>query len=120
MRSWKATVRSHAGTWQLLVTDSDGDEALKAVLPIWPQHPCALMTLLEGLAMWVGQPVIAAVYAGMWEETPCAEALCGDAFFPLKSARVRLELHPTPRARVKPHSIRDFRVTRRLHERSPW
>jgi hypothetical protein len=54
MRSWKATIRSHAGTWQLLVTNPGGDEVLKAVLPVWPQHPRALLTLLEGVAMWVG------------------------------------------------------------------
>jgi len=120
MRSLKATIRSHAGTWQLLVTNPGGDEVLKAVLPVWPQHPRALLTLLEGVAMWVGQPVIAAVYAGLWEENPCAEALCGDGLVPLESALVRLELLPSPPAQKKLNGVSDFRVTRRLHGRSPW
>lgn len=120
MRRWKTTVRAHTGTWQLLVTDPDGSEALKAVLPAWPQHPRALLTLLEGLAMWVGQPVTAAVSAAPWEENPCAEALFGDGLVPLESALVRLEPLLDAMAPRKLRGLGDFRLMRRLHGRSPW
>lgn len=120
MRSWNATIRSHSGTWQLLVTNPSGDEVLKAVLPVWPQHPRALLTLLEGVAMWVGHPIIAVIYAGLWGEDPCVEALCGDGLVPLESALVRLELLPLPRTQRKLHGVGDFRVIRRLHGRSSW
>jgi hypothetical protein len=38
---------------QLLMVDSQGDR-LKARLPLQSQHPRALVTVLEGLAMWQG------------------------------------------------------------------
>ena len=42
---------------KLLVTSPEGDDLLKARLPVRPPHPRALLTLLEGMALWSGEPL---------------------------------------------------------------
>jgi hypothetical protein len=46
---------------QVLVIDVEGD-LLKARLPLRSDHPRALLTVLEGLAMWQGMPLHAVQY----------------------------------------------------------
>ena len=64
MYRWKIAVEPTATNTKLLMTDLDGNELLKAALPSTPNHPRALLTLLEGLALWAGQPLTAAIFAG--------------------------------------------------------
>jgi hypothetical protein len=51
--SWRAVIRVCEADLQLLVLDVEGDR-LKARLPLCCAHPRALVTVLEGLAMWQG------------------------------------------------------------------
>ena len=51
--SWRAVMRVFEADLQLLVLDVEGD-LLKAKLPLRCEHPRALLTVLEGLAMWQG------------------------------------------------------------------
>lgn len=46
---------------QLLVMDSEGD-LVKAKLPLRSEHPRALVTVLEGLALWQGDRLDAVQY----------------------------------------------------------
>ena len=56
MALWPTTLRIGGKELKLLVTSPEGDDLLKARLPIRPPHPRALLTLLEGVALWSGEP----------------------------------------------------------------
>src|SRR5437867_12618850 len=61
MATWKTRIRALPGATQILVTGPEGDDLVKAQLPGRPQHPRALLTLLEGLALWSGEALCAAI-----------------------------------------------------------
>lgn len=58
-RQWNISIRVSSQEVKVLVTDQTGDELLKARLPIFVSHPRALLTVLEGLALWSGGPLTA-------------------------------------------------------------
>ena len=64
MALWPTTLRIGDKELKLLVTSPEGDDLLKARLPIQPPHPRALLTLLEGVALWSGEPLYAVISAG--------------------------------------------------------
>ena len=49
---------------RLIVTNQGKEPLLKARMRQPPQHPRALTTLLEGVALWEGAPIRAALVAG--------------------------------------------------------
>ena len=55
MSPWNVTIRVHQYRTMLLVADPRGD-VLKAQMPTQPEHPRALVTLLEGLGRSRTQP----------------------------------------------------------------
>lgn len=117
MDRWKTTVQPTRRSVRLLMTDADRNEVLKAALPLYPQHPRALLTLLEALALWAGQPLTAAISAAPSVDRRCAEALFGDGLVPLDSALVRFDvIAPSQRRRTLP-GVGDFRQLRLLHGR---
>lgn len=118
MQTWKTTIHPSRGRLRLLLTDPEGSEILKAALPPFPQHPRALLTLLESVSLWVGSPLTAAISAAPPVDRHCAEALFGDGLFPIDSALVRFDLLPPPRRRRTLTGVGDFRELRRLHRRS--
>lgn len=118
MNTWKTTVQPTRGAVRLLMTDPDRNEILKAALPPFPQHPRALLTLLEALSLWVGQPLTVAVSAGAMVDRPSAEALFGDGILPLDSALVRFDTLGPARPRRTLPGVGDFRALRVLHGRS--
>jgi len=102
-----ATVRAGPHRARILATH-EGDDCLKAVLPRSPVHPRALHTLLEGLALWHGQPLRAALIADDPWAPSLVEDLFGGALWPPDLANVQFEL----RHRRSPRRIRgpgDFR-----------
>ena len=112
MESWKTILQLTPRATRLLVTDPERNEVLKAVLPPYPQHPRALLTCLEGLALWSGQTLSVAIFAGPAVERRCGEALFGDGLLPLDSALVRFDyLSPPGRRRTIP-GVGDFRQLR--------
>jgi hypothetical protein len=114
---WKTTVKPCPHAVRLLMTDPDRNEVVKAALPPSPEHPRALLTLLEGLALWTGHPLTAAISVGPAEEMRCAGALFGEGLVPIDSALVRFDIvEPARRRRTLP-GVGDFRQLRLLHGR---
>lgn len=117
MQSWKTTIHPSRRRVRLLLTDPEGHETMKAVLPPFPQHPRALLTLLEALSLWVGTPLTAAISAEPPVDRGCGEALFGDGLFPVDSALVRFDLLPPRRRRRTIPGVGDFRQLRLIHGR---
>lgn len=96
MRTYKVMVEPLDRAMKLLMTDLDGNELLRAVLPAFPRHPRALLTLLEGLALWVDSRIHTAISVG-----PKADARRLSAMSSALSARWRsllvLSAQPTTR-----------------------
>ena len=63
MALWPTTARI-ARDLKLLVTSPEGDDLIKARLPIRPPHPRALLTMLEGIALYSGEPLCVVISAG--------------------------------------------------------
>jgi|694.fasta_scaffold130606_1 hypothetical protein len=119
MRNWMTMVEPGRQAVRLLVTDRDRNELLKARLPAFPQHPRALLTLLEGLALWVGEPLTAVVSAGPSLDLRCGQALFADGLLPIDSALVRFDVvTPAPRRRRTIAGVGDFRSLRLLGRRA--
>lgn len=116
--AWKATVHPRTWSTKLIVTDEHRDEILKASLPTPPGHPRALLTLLEGLALWSDHPLAAAICVGpSCGPLPDAEDF-GAPFTQVGSALVRLHV-VDDRAR-RPRRLTglgDFQQLRLLHRR---
>ena len=115
-RSWKVTLEVKPQSIKVLVTEPDGDEVLKAVFAGQPEHPRALLTMLEGLALWSGTPLCAAISA----EDPVSHSL-GLGYFgerwPEESALVSFEFVDPTRLRRRIGRI-SFRALRRIAEGS--
>lgn len=117
MDPFKMTLQVSPFEVRLLLTDLNRNELLKAQLPALPQHPRALLTCLEGVALWLGQPLTAAISAGAAVDPRCAAALFGERMVPIDSALVTFDyLSPEPRRRTI-SGIGDFRQLRLLHGR---
>lgn len=112
MREWKTVLQVTTSSAFLLVR-SEGQDLLKAKLSASPSHPRALLTLLEGLSLWHGQPLDVVVYAGASSADWAMPALFGDELFPAESQLVRYHIvHPARRAH-RLRGVADFRPLRR-------
>lgn len=113
MSPWKTTLSLSAeGELRVLVLSREGHDLLKARLPIPPGHPRALLTLLEGLALW-NEPPLSAAISATWTEPPSFDSrLFGDARRPSESALVHFELVLPWRRRRRIPGVGDFRPLR--------
>jgi hypothetical protein len=107
MSTWNVVIRPEKGAVKILVNDLEGD-ILRARLPKPPDHPRALLTLLEGLALWGGQPVHAAISAGALETAWSELGLFGGELWPVESLLVRFSFTPRLRRR-RLAGLGDFR-----------
>ena len=115
MGTYKVALRCHSHDVQLLVTEM-GDDILKARLSPSPAHPRALVTLLEGLALWQGAPVCVAVSANEKSQACFDQVFCGygGGLFGPESPLVHLE-HRLDNPRPKRlRGLGDFRQLRLL------
>jgi hypothetical protein len=115
MRPWKGSVRVTTRDVKVLVIDPQLGDLLKARLPPRAQHPRALLTLLEGIALWRGQPlrvVVSAASAG--DGRPCwfDSGLFGDELWPAESQLVRYEVGSRDSRRRLLVGLGDFRPLR--------
>jgi hypothetical protein len=86
-----AVLRVDSSGTRVLVTDAYGHDLVKARLPVHSEHPRALLTLLEGLALYCGHRLYVAVsVAADVTKMPWSEPL-GEQLYPLDSALVRFE-----------------------------
>ena len=114
MALWPTTLRIGGQDLKLLVTSPQGDDLLKARLPVRPPHPRALLTLLEGVALWSGEPLLAVISAGGHRDAWLVSEEWGDDFWPTESQLVRFDYATPPsRARRALTGVGDFREVRR-------
>lgn len=89
IRSWTSSLRVTAREATLLVMCPETGDVLKARLPMPPQHPRALLTLLEGVALFAGQPLCVAISVGPLSAPWLGSGLFGDELWPAESPLVR-------------------------------
>ena len=102
MTRWTTRVKVTRETIWLRVRDATGNELLKAALPRSPEHPRAVLTLLEGVALWAGE-ALCAVTSVDDSAGPSHDVWDG---WPFASALVRFEFAPPP------GRVRRLRLTR--------
>lgn len=109
---WKSALKITSTQTKLLVTDPDSGDVLKARLPMNPRHPRALLTLMEGLALWRGQPLVVVIGAGDHYPPWSGSGLFGDELWPGESQLVRYELAVRERPVGRLRGMGDFRQLR--------
>lgn len=118
MQLWKTTIRVTPTLVKLLLTEPMGHDVLRAGLPRHPSHPRALLTLLEGLALWAGRPLCAAISVAASARHECEWDLLGDTPWPTESALVRVEFLGAARP-IRLRGLGSFRDVYRVHALSP-
>lgn len=114
MPLWPTTLRITREEVKLLVTSPEGDDLLKARLPTRSRHPRALCTLLEGVALWSGEPVYAVISVGKHCAAWLGSDQWGGQLWPEESVLVQFDLAvPQPRQRRTLRGLGDFRDLRR-------
>ena len=113
MSQWPTTLRIGEEELKLLVTSPDGDDLIKARLPRLPRHPRALLTLLEGVALWSGEPLYAVISAGSHRDDWLGCETWGDDLWPAESPLVHFDfaVPPAPSRRLL-RGVGDFRNMR--------
>ena len=116
MAAWKTTLQVLPRKMvRLLVTDSEGNDLLKAQLSD-PQHPRAMLTALEGLALWCGEPLDVVICA----DVPVDSSIGLGAFsdlddgWPEESALVHFVFREMGRRGRRIPGVGDFSRLRRL------
>ena len=116
MATWQVLLEPLPQGARLLVRSPEGDDLLKAHLPDYPDHPRALLTLLEGLALWCGAPLTVAISANV----PSSHSLGLGPFsddpdqWPEESALVHFEFVLPSRRGWRLRGLGDFANLRRL------
>src|SRR2546426_705077 len=79
---------------RLLVTEPEAGDLVKARQPIAPRYPPALLTHLEGLALWRGQPLGVVIIAADPSRSWFGSGLFGDELWPEVPLHVTGEAGP--------------------------
>lgn len=111
LRPWRCILRVTQDHTKLLLSCPQGD-LLKAQLDTRPNHPRALLTLLEGLSLWAGEPLPVALSV----DEHCDDSLpslLGDGGWPGDSQLVRFDVAYRAHRQVRLPGLGDFRALRR-------
>jgi hypothetical protein len=112
---WMGIAPSSDGT-RVIAMAGPSETILKARLGRDPQHPRALATLLEAVALWQGRPVRAALCADAgglsYDSTLCREAFLDDGGALYSLVWVPAGAHRRPRHRLD--GLGNFRDLERL------
>lgn len=110
MEELKTRIQLSADGIKILITSTEGRDVLKAWFPDAPLHPRALLTLLEGVALWSKVPL----YAAFIVEPSCPpsfeEALFRGELSPELSPLVRYDFVLPRRTRIQ--GVGDFKELR--------
>jgi hypothetical protein len=113
MAQWPTMVRIGAEDLKLLVTSAQGNDQIKARLPLRPPHPRALLTLLEGVVLFSGEPLYVVPSAGShrddWLGCEAWARICG----PPRVRSFTSTSRSPPRVRRTLRGVGDFRGVRR-------
>jgi len=112
MGTWTSSLRVSPREASLLIEDVDRGDLLKARLPLSPRHPRALLTLLEGAALWCGQPMRVVLSAADRSMPWVGSGLFGDELWPGESPLVSFYL-AAHGSRRRLAGLGDFRSLRR-------
>lgn len=113
---WNTTMKLGPNAVLVLMTDENHNEILKARLPLQSIHPRAVISLMEGLALWAGQPLTVALCAAERSGPTYAQWLFGAGRWPESSALVSYDVIEARRGRRRTISgVGDFRQLRLLH-----
>ncbi|MCU0690450.1 MAG: hypothetical protein MUF54_03525 [Polyangiaceae bacterium] len=119
MSTWKCVLHLGPQHLRMLVSEPPGADVLKARLTCSARHPRALLTLLEGLALWNGHPLTTVVSA----EPSCAGwstgTVFGDGLWPGESPLVRFE-SAARGCRSVLRGLGDFRALRSTEPAGLW
>ena len=115
MARWKTGLEVLPDAVRLLMTSPEGDDLVKAQLPGYPDHPRALLTVLEGLALWSGEPLDVAIFAanGVSHSLGLGPLSDSDAW-PTESALVHFQFVVPARGGRRIRGLGDFDRLRRL------
>lgn len=120
MSRWKCVIRLGPEHLRMLVVEPPGSDVLKARLTCRPCHPRALLTLLEGLALWNGRPLSTVISA----ESSCVGrstgTIFGDELWPGESPLVRFEGAASQGCRAVLRGLGDFRALRGTEPVGLW
>jgi hypothetical protein len=108
---WTAHLQATESEVRLLVQSREAGDLLKARLPLRPSHPRALLTLLEGIALWSGERLTCVIAAEpdypLWLDS----GLFGNELWPAESQLVSYQVALRgPRKRLS--GVGDFRELR--------
>ena len=109
--SWQCSLRVAPGGVNLLLTAPSGD-LLKARLAPQPRHPRALLTLLEGLSLWVGAPLRVVLSVDESCRGLHDSMLFGDELWPAESPLVTFDVAARGGRRARLRGLGDFRALR--------
>jgi hypothetical protein len=112
IRSWTGSLRVNAREASLLLEDEEQGDLMKARLPMPPRHPRALLTMLEGIALWRGQPMRVVLSAADGSMPWLGSGLFGDETWPGESQLVSFAV-AAPGSRRLLSGLGDFRTQRR-------
>jgi len=112
IRPWRCVLRVTESEARLLVTDPETGDVLRARLPMPPRHPRALLTLLEGLALFAGERLSVVISAATSSVPWLGSGLFGDELWPPSSALVTFVVEHLGRRR-RLARLGDLRTVRR-------
>jgi hypothetical protein len=116
IRPWTVSLKCTPTHLLVLGSEQGGNDLWKAKLPMEPRHPRALLTMLEGLALWSGHPLTAAVCAGASSDRFYGAGVFGDELWPFESQLVRFRIVSPVRPKPLASTLGSFRTARRLRE----
>jgi len=117
MARWTTTIHLSHNAVKTLVTDEEGSDVLRARLPRRCDHPRALLTLLEGMALWSGSPLTAVISAPRSAYAAYDPLLFGGDLCPVDSALVRLDFLELGSRQFRLRGLGNFRDVLLAHHR---